>query len=236
MLAVALHDIEPATLARCREIRAWLEGQGIDRVTLLAIPANGGRPLQPGGELAAWLRDRRRRGDAVAQHGLIHAQLRRARGARQMAARWQGGRAAEFAGLGAEATVAALARGRGILRRAGLEPRGFVAPAYAYTDHLRRSLAATYAWWTDLVAVHGQGPSRYSPALCLGASTRLKRATSPILVRGLARVGAVRGLRGSLMRVDVHPVDFDHRRGREALELALARAAREVAVTYDELA
>ena len=235
MLAVALHDVEPRTLARCRQVRAWLAQRGIARVTLLAIPASRGRPLHPDSELAEWLRDSRRAGDVVAQHGLCHAQSRRARGARQLVARWQGGPAAEFAGLDARATARALEQGRAILRRAGLEPRGFVAPAYAYTGHLRRELAATYEWWTDLVAVHGPGRSRYSPALCLGASTGLKRATSPSLVRGLARVGRTRGLGASLLRVDVHPVDLDGRRGREAIERALARADRHVAVTYDEL-
>jgi hypothetical protein len=34
-LAVALHDIEPATFERCALIRDWLDDHGVDRVTLV---------------------------------------------------------------------------------------------------------------------------------------------------------------------------------------------------------
>jgi hypothetical protein len=141
----------------------------------------------------------------------------------------RGGSSAEFAALDDVATARALERGRGILREAALDPRGFVAPAYCYTGHLRRELADSYEWWTDLVAVRSRGGSRYSPALCLGASTALKRATSPPLVRGLARLGR------PLMRIDIHPADFDHVRMRKALEHALRRAGQREPVTYDQL-
>jgi predicted deacetylase len=44
-LAVALHDVEPATFATCARIREWLANRGVDRVTLLVIPAAGGHPF-----------------------------------------------------------------------------------------------------------------------------------------------------------------------------------------------
>jgi predicted deacetylase len=229
ILAVAIHDVEARSGDRCVEICEWLLDRGVDRATLLVIPAPGGRPLDPAGELAGWLRQRRSRGDAVAQHGLHHAHAGLAPRPRRWIASMQGGAAAEFAALDGPATARALERGRGILREAGLDPRGFVAPAYCYTGHLRRELAASYAWWTDLVAVRRRGGSRYSPVLCLGASTALKRATSPPLVRGLARLGR------PLMRIDVHPADLEHRRARRALEDALHRARERDPVTYDQL-
>ncbi|HEV3470304.1 MAG TPA: ATP-binding protein, partial [Pyrinomonadaceae bacterium] len=52
---------------------------------------------------------------------------------------------AEFAGLDPEATRASIAAGRRVLSLAGVEPRGFVAPAYAYTPALRSELAAGLA-------------------------------------------------------------------------------------------
>ena len=39
VLAVAVHDIEPATFERAALIRDWLDDLGVDRVTLLVIPA-----------------------------------------------------------------------------------------------------------------------------------------------------------------------------------------------------
>jgi hypothetical protein len=38
-IAVAIHDVEPATFERCALIRDWLADHGIDRATLLVIPA-----------------------------------------------------------------------------------------------------------------------------------------------------------------------------------------------------
>ena len=38
-LAVAVHDIEPATFERAALIRDWLDDLGVSRVTLLVIPA-----------------------------------------------------------------------------------------------------------------------------------------------------------------------------------------------------
>ena len=44
-IAVALHDIEPATFERCALIRDWLDDHGVGRVTLLVIPARDLHPL-----------------------------------------------------------------------------------------------------------------------------------------------------------------------------------------------
>ena len=57
-LAVAVHDIEPATFERAALIRDWLDDLGVDRVTLLVIPARDMHPLsdrRP--EVATWLLD-----------------------------------------------------------------------------------------------------------------------------------------------------------------------------------
>src|ERR1700759_2951415 len=69
-LAVAVHDIEPATFERCAVIRDWLADHGVERVTLLVTPARDPHPRsdrRP--EMASWLLECERRGDAIAQHG-----------------------------------------------------------------------------------------------------------------------------------------------------------------------
>jgi len=74
-IAVALHDIEPATFERCALIRDWLDDHGVDRVTLLVIPARDLHPLgERSPEMAGWLAERRRSGDSIAQHGFQHEQ------------------------------------------------------------------------------------------------------------------------------------------------------------------
>src|SRR5215207_5915231 len=71
--------VEPATFERCALIRDWLADHGIDRATLLVIPAPDLHPFfQRRLDLAAWLLDCRDRGDAIAQHGFQHRRHARA--------------------------------------------------------------------------------------------------------------------------------------------------------------
>ena len=57
-IAVAVHDVEPATFERCALIRDWLDDHGVDRVTLLVVPAADLHPFfQRRPDLAAWLLD-----------------------------------------------------------------------------------------------------------------------------------------------------------------------------------
>jgi predicted deacetylase len=234
-IAVALHGIEPATFERCALIREWLDDHGVDRVTLLVIPA---RDLHPVGErspeMVRWLGERRRGGDSIAQHGFQHARLRRDR---STLAHPQGARFGEFVGLNGEETRRAVDAGWRVLKLAGIEPDGFVAPAYAYTPALRRELPRKFRWWASLLRLHrtpaapnGDTRGRLAPALSMASEGPFKRALSPALIRA----GSV--LCGTTLRVDVHPADLQHPRHMLALEWVLGRAGgRREAITYDEL-
>jgi len=120
-IAVALHDVEPATFERCALIRDWLSDHGVDRVTLLVIPARDLHPL--GGrcpEMVDWLQERRLAGDSIAQHGFQHVQLRGGQPS-QGVLPTRGRRAAEFVGLDQEETRRAVEAGWRILKLAGIE-------------------------------------------------------------------------------------------------------------------
>jgi predicted deacetylase len=228
-LAVALHDVEPSTFERCALIRDWLDDIGVERVTLLVIPAPQLHPFPARSPaLANWLLDRVDAGDAVAQHGLQHRRTRPPPRLSRPLRTWQGGKAAEYPGLDAQATIASVEAGRNVLTEVGLNPRGFVAPAYAYTAPLREHLGQAFDWWATLLALRG-GARTSTPALCFGTSGPLKRAVSPVLVRAGA------ALSGSVLRLDLHPADFDHPRHVLALERVLKRAGERTAVTYDDL-
>lgn len=238
VIAVALHDVEPATYERCALIRDWLADLGIDRMTLLVIPAPDLHPFtdrRP--ELVDWLDERVAAGDAIAQHGFQHRQTRPAPWGRQQVARLQSGgreRNAEFVGLDVDDARRALEAGRAVLTRAGLEPRGFVAPAYAYTPQLVGLLPAWFSWWGGLGRFHrcdeNAADAQLAPALALGTSTGPRRAFGPVLVRMAA------ACTGPLMRLDLHPADLDHPRNVGAVEAVLRRCRRRLPVTYDELA
>ena len=229
-LAVAIHDVEPRTFARSLEIRSWLEDHCVGRVTLLVIPAADLHPIGARApDLAAWLRRRVAGGDAVAQHGLVHRAAGTPPWPRSALAAWQGGAAAEFPGLTREDAACRVATGRRLLREIELEPRGFVAPGYAYTRALRGILAESHEWFADIRTVRFRHGDIRAHALCLGSSTKLKRALSPPIIRNAARFS------GELMRIDIHPADFDQPGHIATLELLLERAQDRTPVTYDDL-
>jgi predicted deacetylase len=237
-IAVALHDIEPATFERCALIRDWLDDHGVDRVTLLVIPARDLHPLNersPG--MTSWLTDRRSAGDSIAQHGFQHERTRRAGFSPLSVLGAPARRTGEFVGLGAEETQRAVNAGWRVLKLAGVEPDGFVAPAYAYTPALRRVLPGRFRWWAGLLGVHrrtvetdGDRGHLLAPAWGMGTAGRLQRTLSPALIRA----GGL--LSGETLRVDLHPADLQHPRHMIALEWVLSRAGRRRdAITYDEL-
>ncbi len=236
-LAVALHDVEPATFERCALIRDWLHDHGVDRVTLLVIPARDLHPLgERSPEMIEWLLERRRAGDSIAQHGFQHVQLRRTAWAHDRFPPRRAPRTAEFVGMNADDTRRAVEAGWRVLKLAGIEPDGFVAPAYAYTPALRSTLSARFRWWAGLLRLYGTlagGTSGnwLAPAWSLGGSGPLSRALSPSFMR----TGALTA--GRTLRLDLHPADLEHPRHMMALEWVLGHTARRrSAITYDELA
>jgi hypothetical protein len=245
-IAVALHDIEPATFERCALIRDWLDDHGVDRVTLLVIPARDLHPLgERSPEMARWLLQRSQAGDSIAQHGFQHEQLRRGALSRRSLLHGPGSRSAEFVGLDGEETRRAVDAGRRLLKLAGIEPMGFVAPAYAYTPALREVLPRRFHWWAGLLRLHrplaGAGrpaiglpeigrDALLAPAWGIGTEGLLRGALSPSVIR----VGSL--LSGHTLRLDLHPADLEHPRHMMALEWVLHRSGhRREAITYDEL-
>jgi predicted deacetylase len=266
-IAVALHDIEPATFERCALIRDWLDDHGVNQVTLLVIPARDLHPLaERSPEMVSWLIERERGGDAIAQHGFQHLSPVRARGPYQALRTLSTDGETEFVGLDAHETRRAVDAGRRVLKLAGIEPRGFVAPGYAYTPALRRTLGERFHWWAALLGLHRTQPGRVrlaaedrraaSGRLGADAQRRTWRREShdagrkllgpPIALSSSGRVrhalspALLRAgalVSGGTLRLDLHPSDLDHPKHMLALEWVLRRSARtREAVTYEQLA
>jgi peptidoglycan/xylan/chitin deacetylase (PgdA/CDA1 family) len=264
-IAVAIHDIEPATFERCAVIRDWLDDHGVDRATLLVIPARDLHPLgERSPEMITWLREREGRGDAIAQHGFHHMRSRRSSRSRNALADIRAGRVrgraeAEFVGLDVAETRRAVESGRRVLKLAGIEPRGFVAPSYAYTPALREIVSARFGWWAELLHVrsgpglgagltmphagrdHSAQPGATDgawlrrgellfPPIAIGTAGAVRRAVEPTLVRAGA------ALAGPVLRLDLHPSDVEHPRHMLALEWVLNHARARSAINYDDLA
>jgi predicted deacetylase len=259
-IAVAIHDIEPATFERCALIRDWLDDHRVERVTLLAIPARDLHPLaERSPEMVSWLIERERRGDTIAQHGFQHWRSRPARGRAggpyQYLRTLSSDREAEFIGLDAQETRRAVDAGRRVLKLAGIEPRGFVAPGYAYTPALRQTLSERFHWWAALLGLHRTHPTARAT---VGAGQRAPRQTDaegerdassragggghmsrellgpPITLSSSGRLRhtlspallrAGAFVSGHTLRLDLHPSDLDHPHHMLALEWVLKRSA-----------
>jgi predicted deacetylase len=266
-IAVALHDIEPATFERCALIRDWLDDHGVSHVTLLVIPARDLHPLaERSPEMVSWLIERERIGDAIAQHGFQHLRSNRARGPYQALRALNANRETEFVGLDAHETRRAVDAGRRVLKLAGIEPRGFVAPGYAYTPALRRTLGERFHWWAALLGLHRAEPSGTQIAaegesrtlrIAAESTGRSSRAATkrgrhrdllgpPIALSSSSRLRRALSpallragafMSGATLRLDLHPSDLDHPNHMLALEWVLQRSAcTRTAVTYEELA
>lgn len=234
-IAVAIHDVEPATFRRVALVRDWLDDHGIGRVTLLVVPAPDLHPLQDRDEgLVDWLCERRSMGDAIAQHGLRDGCTWRSDWS--PAGSFPRGRRpdAEFARLDADETRRAVESGWRILRLAGLEPSGFVAPAYAYTPALHATLPRRFAWWAGTRRLYRpdgpDGGTALGPVLGLDAAGQLRRALAPRVLRARAATA------GRVLRLDLKPRDLERRSCVAALERILGGARARVPVTLDELA
>jgi hypothetical protein len=257
-LAIALHGIEPATFERCAHIREWLAWRGVERLTLLVIPARDLHPVaERSPELVRWLAERTRAGDSIAQHGFQHSGERTGLVARAVPRTGWLRRDEEFTGLDARETRRAVNAGWRVLKLAGIQPRGFVAPGYAYTSTLREAVAQRFEWWSERLGVHRTGspadaesnrplhrephmalPPRVSasafmpPPLAPAVSSgRLRRSLSRALVRLEDLMPAI------AIRLDVRPQDFDRDDAVDGLGLVLRRlTAGRRTITYDELA
>ena len=129
--------------------------------------------------MAEWLAERRRAGDSIAQHGFQHERLRAQAGLSACARPARTRRAAEFAGLDGEETRRAVEAGWRLMKLAGVEPDGFVAPAYAYTPALRarwaRASAGGPACWACTARQGSRGSSPRRGARALSARGRCSR-------------------------------------------------------------
>jgi predicted deacetylase len=265
-IAVALHDIEPATFERCALIRDWLDDHGVDHVTLLVIPARDLHPVaERSPDMVSWLVERERGGDAIAQHGFQHLRSRgRAAGPYRSLRTLNADHESEFVGLDPHETRRAVDAGRRVLKLAGIEPRGFVAPGYAYTPALRQTLGERFHWWAALLGLHRAHPAS---SYCTTAERHRVSALGTSALAGPARNGRLRGrdligppislsstgrlrralspvllragalMSGATLRLDLHPSDLDDPNHMLALEWVLKRSARtREAVTYEQLA
>ena len=236
-LLVSVHDVTPAHADALERVFALLEEIGVGRYALLVVPEwHGAWPLADHPEFTAMLAERQRAGAEVLLHGLTHDEAGSRRTPLQHLRAWgRTAREAEFLSLTADEAGRRVDFGAAVLRQAGLEPVGFVPPAYFHGRGLdgvlrERGFAVTEDAWSVIRLADG---ARFrAPAVQWSTRTRL-RAAAGVGIAALRRpFDRPRGL----LRFAIHPPDADDPLVGPSLRASLAalRAERR-AVSYREV-
>jgi predicted deacetylase len=210
-VAVAIHDVAPATLSECAELMTMLDEVGATPISLLVVPQfHHGANVADDPRFIAAMNARRARGDELILHGCYHVDEapapRDLRGylERRVATRSEG----EFAALDLSQAASRIARGIELFRAKQWPLAGFVPPAWLLGVGARAALAhCGYAF--DYVTVrtgiwHLPDWTFESTAnLWYSPDTPLRRAISRLAIAHELR----RARRLPLLRISLHPQD-----------------------------
>jgi hypothetical protein len=232
---VSLHDVSPQTFAACREIVAQLEALGVAAISLLVIPDHHGRGrVQQDAALCSWLRELSERGHEVVTHGYLHRRARRTgeKALAKLTTRIYTADEGEFYDLDFASARELVARGNAELRELGLNPRGFIAPAWLLSSEAESALGdlgVEYTTRLGTVTDLQRGKIWKSQSLVWSVRAAWRRATSLLWNAWLF----ARLRERPLLRISVHPVDLAHPRiWRQIRALVCEALQTRDAVTY----
>jgi predicted deacetylase len=211
-LVVSLHDVSPLTHQACGRIVDELKSIGVPRLSLLVIPDHHGRGhFLKAPEFCAWLKDRAAEGHEIVTHGYFHRRERRVNEGlvQRMTTRVYTADEGEFYDIDRAHAAELVERANSELRSAGLQPRGFIAPAWllsAEGESALRDAGCEYTTRLRTVSDLKTGEVHHSQSLCWSVRAAWRRAVSLAWNAALYR----RLINEPLLRISVHPVDIDH--------------------------
>ncbi len=228
-LVVSLHDVSPQTRAECAEILAELAGLGVEKCSLLVIPDHHRRGhFLADAECAAWLRAQAAAGHELVMHGYHHQRARRAGESvsAKLTTRFYTADEGEFFDLDRAAARALVEKARADFRQLGVEPAGFIAPAWllsAEAEAALRELGCAYTTRLGSVADLESGRVFQSQSLVWSVRStwrrQVSRAWNALLFRRLAA--------NPLLRISIHPVDLRHAQIWRQIRNLITRALAE---------
>ena len=231
-MSVTLHDVAPATQARCTQLITALERIAPLSFTLLVVPHYHGQHSDA--DFERWLRSRLQHGDELALHGWTHRdegppprdwfeRIRR---------QWYTDDEGEFAGISDSEATRRVESGRRWFAARGWSVRGFVAPAWLLSPGTWRALLRQPFGYTctrtSLFALpYGMPdlPVRVLHARSIVYSTRT--AWRRVVSRPWNALVAQQERRRGWMRFELHPGDVEHRAVRESALRLVSEAVEE---------
>lgn len=235
-LLVAIHDVTPALAPECVFLWDACAAHGVTPALFVVPNWHGLWPLELSPRFSAWLRARAAAGAEVFVHGDRHDEEGTRRGPGDtLRALGRTAREGEFLTLAYPEAVSRLRRGVARLRRVGLDPLGFVAPAWlAREDGYRAASALGLRMSEDVTGVrlHDRGMLLRAPVIRWSARTALRAHVSEVVAR--MRWHTARDC--ALVRLALHPGDLRHPAATRSLLSEIARwTARRHTWRYNEL-
>jgi predicted deacetylase len=218
-VVIALHDVTPVHAARIAKAERLLASLGATTVTYLLVPDfHQTGPVHERDDFIAWCRAARPFRVQWFLHGYYHRDLpaaddagaeRRGLRARLAAAVMTAGEG-EFLTLRGQALADRLDRGIASFNAClGAAPEGFVAPAWLFDEELLPALSARGIRFTENhVRVFDllRGRQRDCGVITWATRTAVRKYGSLIVSRALGLYWR----RRPVLRVALHPLDFDH--------------------------
>jgi uncharacterized protein len=233
-LVVSIHDVSPLTWALVSGMMGDLAKIGLDRAALLVIPNHHRKaPIRDDSAFCEWLR-KMSQGHEVVLHGYFHMRPGSDGGWWHtfVTEHYTAGEG-EFYDLPEGEATLRLERAKLEFGAVGLAARGFIAPAWLLGDEAERAVRkAGFEYTTRLRCFSdlATGRQTLSQSLVWSVRSALRRIVSlswnSLLARSLRK--------GRLLRIGLHPVDWEHRSiQKQALELIRAALAGRDAMTYE---
>jgi uncharacterized protein len=241
-LLLSLHDVTPRHAGRLARAEALLRDLGVTHATYLLVPDyHRGWPVETDVEFSSWCRAPRPFAVDWCLHGYYHEEPTAGRADRFSWRAWLQRRfltagEGEFLGLSAADVGDRIDMGRDAFKGClGADPMAFVAPAWLFNRALMPALAERgFAWTEDHTRIHDlqRHTAIDAPVIRWASRTRARRWGSIRLAPRLLR----RWHDTPILRIALHPLDFDHPRIVETIGDTIATALRDRAVeTYGSM-
>jgi uncharacterized protein len=208
-VVVSLHDIAPSSREVCDQIVSRLARLGVRVCSLLVVPDyHHQEPVMSDRRFVSWLRDLEAAGHEIVIHGYFHDRPARAEETlgekfiTQFYTRGEG----EFFDLSYEEALRRITSAYTSFRSAGLNPHGFIAPAWllsAEGERAARDTGLEYTTRLRTILDLRSGDVFASRSLVYSVSNKWRRTVSLAWNFGLFQVAK----RRPLMRLSIHPPD-----------------------------
>ena len=234
-LVVSIHDVAPLTRGVTERILRELGELGVKKVSLLVIPDHHHKGhIIDDPEFCSWLRERVAGGDEVVVHGYFHRRDQRAGETfrQKSTTRYYTAGEGEFYDMAGADALRIISQARQEFRHVGLDPWGFVAPAWLVsegTDRALRRLGIAYTTRLGGVFDYTRDVEHASQSLVWSTRSGLRRLMSRLWNAHL--FGRLETC--PLLRIGVHPPDVQHRAVWRQIKTLTVRALEtRTAVTY----